>query len=88
MRQAIQTRYLGPTDHRGSRVKAFCQAGNVTIPWDDALDINLNHHRAFKALADKLGWKDRWHVGALPDNSGNVYVLSSAPFLDTWEAVD
>lgn len=31
MKQAIVTKFLGPTNYRGSRVKATCQAGSVTI---------------------------------------------------------
>jgi hypothetical protein len=28
--QAIQTRFLGPTNHRGARVVAWCDAGRAT----------------------------------------------------------
>jgi len=56
MFQAIETRYLGPTNHRGSRVKAKCQAGEVTVHWDHALNVEGNHERAAQALRDKLGW--------------------------------
>ncbi|TXH40544.1 MAG: hypothetical protein E6Q97_39425 [Desulfurellales bacterium] len=31
--QAIQTRYLGPTNSRGSRIKAWCDRGSITIPY-------------------------------------------------------
>lgn len=41
MRQAITTKYIGPTKHRGSRVVARAQAGEVTLAWDDALDIEI-----------------------------------------------
>ncbi len=74
MRQAIATRFLGPTDFRGSRVKATCQAGALTLSWDDACGIDDNHTAAARALATKLGWAGRWVVGGLPDGTGNVYV--------------
>jgi hypothetical protein len=37
MRQAIQTKWLGPTNFRGSRVKAFCEAGSLTMGWEHGL---------------------------------------------------
>jgi hypothetical protein len=74
MRQAIETKYLGPTNHRGSRVKATSQAGSITVSWDDALDVNDNHRAAAKALAKKLGWPGHYAEGGKADGSGNVYV--------------
>ena len=32
-RQSITTKYLPPTNSRGSRIKATCEAGSVTIPY-------------------------------------------------------
>jgi hypothetical protein len=79
MRQAITTKYLGPTNHRGSRVKATAQAGSITLGWDDALDVAANHARAALALANKFGWAmgalDRYHGGALPDGRGYCFVI-------------
>ena len=74
--QAIETKYLGPTNSRGSRVKASCQAGSVTVGWDDALDVDPNHDAAARALIAKFGWQKhgKWFRGARPDNKGNVYV--------------
>ena len=72
--QAITTKFIGPTNCRGSRVKATCQAGSVTIGWDDALDINENHDAAARALAEKFGWEGDWVGGGHPIGHGNVYV--------------
>ncbi len=79
MRQAIQTKYLGPTDNRGARVKAMCDAGSHTVPWDHAADVTDNHTLAAKALADRLGWVGQWLGGALGD--GYVYVCADS---DGW----
>ena len=76
MGQAIVTKYLRPTDCRGSRVKATAQAGSVTVEWDDALDADENHGRAAAALARKFGWKGRLIGGGLPSGTGNVYVFA------------
>ena len=54
--QAIQTRYISPTDYRGSRVKATAEAGSVTLSWDHALNATDNHRIAAETLAKKYGW--------------------------------
>lgn len=74
--QAILTKYLGATDYRPSRVKAWCQAGSVTVSWNHDVDVEANHAQAVQALLTKLGWgliKD-WQSGGLPNGSGNAYV--------------
>ena len=61
--QAIRTRYYGPTNTRGSRITASCEAGRLTVPYDHALDLDDNHKAAADALTAKLGWT-RWrYVG-------------------------
>jgi len=80
MRQAITTKFLGPTNFRGSRVKATCQAGTLTVQWEDAWDVEKNHTHAAEALASRLGWigdDSDWQLvgGGLPDGTGNAYVL-------------
>jgi hypothetical protein len=42
MRQAIVTKFLGPTDHRGSRIKATAEAGSITVSWDHGLGVEEN----------------------------------------------
>ena len=69
MAQAIQTKYIAPTDHKGARVKAFCAAGSVTVGFDYAGNEN---HAAALALLDKLGWAGKWLAGGV--DAGNVYV--------------
>lgn len=77
MRQAITTKFLGPTNFRGSRIKASAQAGSVTISYDHSTGSEENHLAAARALCDKFGWG--WPVagGALPDGTGNCYVLTT-----------
>lgn len=78
--QAIVTKYIGPTNFRGARVKARTETHTVTIPWDDALDVEQNHAAAAAALAFKFQWLGTWLGGGLPDTSGNAYVrVSSDP---------
>lgn len=72
-RQAITTKYIGPTNTRGSRIKASAQCGSVTISYDDSL--RDPHTEAAKAFAVKMGWAGHWYGGGLPDGKGNCYVL-------------
>ena len=78
MRQAIVTKYFGPTNARGSRIKAKAQAGSVTVYWDHALNSEENHRVAAMAFVKKWGWDEwkngRWEGGALPDDTGYAFV--------------
>lgn len=70
----IITKFFSPTNSRGSRIKATCQCGSITVPWDYALDVDVNHANAMKALINKfnLNWGNEWTVGS--NNEGYVFV--------------
>lgn len=70
--QAIFTKYIGPTNFRGSRVKASCEAKSIYLSWDDTLNSEQNHDMAAKELATQLDWHGQWYSGGL--ENGNVYV--------------
>jgi hypothetical protein len=54
MNYAITTKFIGPTNTRGSRVKAFLPSGlSVTLSWDHAIDPDANHRNAALACAQK-----------------------------------
>lgn len=87
--QAITTKYLGPTNHRPSRIKAECDAGSLTLGYhmldhsplirgDDA------HQRAAYALLLQLGWADQWDLasGTLK-RGGEVHVLVPKRYVST-----
>lgn len=70
--QAIETKYLGPTNYRGTRIKATAAAGALVFDYDHALNLADNHEAAARALLAKLEWDQdmaELHQGALP--SGN-----------------
>jgi hypothetical protein len=85
--QAIKTKYLPATDYRGSRVKATCERGSITISFSqDAKDAQEAHARAAAALVDKFiredekkygkgtnAWSGRYICGSF-DDSGYVFV--------------
>ena len=55
--KAIETKYLGPTNTRGSRIKAYdCDGNQITIPYDYALSHEEPHRKAAAAFIDKMGW--------------------------------
>ncbi len=54
--QAIRTRYHGPTNVRGSRIVAKCEAGSLTMPFDYALTVEGNHAKAAQLMLVRLGW--------------------------------
>jgi hypothetical protein len=74
-RQAIQTKFLGPTNSRGSRVKAFAAAGSVTISWDHRLNPEQNHRAAAEMFANRMNWTGKWFAGTLP--SGDMVFINA-----------
>ena len=56
---AIQTKYLGPTNTRGSRIKAWTNSGfNAVVSYPYQLSYEKCHFEAVKALVKKhnLDW--------------------------------
>ena len=78
--QAIQTRYYGPTNTRGSRIKAWASAGSITIPYPHELSGQACHRKAAEALVAKLGWNDSNYGGLLGgqlESGDYVFVFNS-----------
>lgn len=66
-RQAIQSKYLGPTNYRPARIKVWCDAKTRFVHWDHGHNPCENHYLATIALAKELGWNtDGCTFGALP----------------------
>lgn len=80
--QAIQTKYLGPTDSRGSRIKATAGGGeSITIPYPYEAREGVDAHAiAARALADKLHWTGTLVGGALPDGYAFVFTDAGATY--------
>ena len=74
-RAIIKTRFIGPTNHRGARIKATCQAGSVTIPYPYDLSSADVHWEGAKALIKKLNlqWGNQFTVGS--DNDGYYFIV-------------
>lgn len=64
--KAIKTTYHGPTNFRGSRIKATDEDGNsVYIPYPHELNSTEGHRKAAHALMEKMGWSGEVVTGSL-----------------------
>jgi hypothetical protein len=73
--QAITTKYYGPGNVRGSRIKASCERGSLTVGWDHSLDSTGNHIAAARALLAKFAGEDvAKYVGKAEDHHWGAFV--------------
>lgn len=77
----ILTKFCGPTNTRGARVKAYSADNRPStgrpdiayVSWDYAVSGETNHENAARKLATKIGYEsDKWHVGSA--QHGYVFV--------------
>ena len=76
---AIQTKYIGPTDTKPSRIVATTANGQrVTVSYDNA---SRNPHRdAALALCKKVGWTGTLAEGGTKEGSVFVFVDDQSSF--------
>lgn len=86
--QAIVTKYHGPTNTKGARISARCDAGSISISYPHELSGQDVHAAAAMALVRKLGWSTDaygdWVGGALPNQAG--YVFTNVSLNDTYQS--
>lgn len=63
--QAIICKYFGPSNVKGSRIKAQCAAGSITIDYPYGLSGQAVYRKAAEALVAKLGWNAPNYGGLL-----------------------
>lgn len=68
-RQSIVTKYHGPTNTKGHRISARCDAKRITVAYDYELNASENHAAAAAALAAELGWSGKLVGGNCGDSS-------------------
>lgn len=75
LQRVCETKYLGPTAHRGGRVRArhVTTRKSVTIPWDHALDAFENHAEAAERM---LGTRPQWSASV--DGGGYLFGVDPA----------
>jgi hypothetical protein len=72
--KAIETRYVGPTNTKGSRIIASDSDGNrVSISYPHELSGEACHRAAADRLCEKMGWTGRRAGGAT--KRGYVFVF-------------
>lgn len=76
-KQAIVTKYVGPTNSRGSRIIAKAFSGSLTVSYDDGLNPDENHARAAEAFAKKMNWAGTLAGGGMPSGDGYCFVFIS-----------
>ncbi|BAO20668.1 hypothetical protein X917_gp02 [Pseudomonas phage PPpW-4] len=69
--QAIQTKYMGPTDTKGSRVQVTCAGQTRYFGWDHALGSCDNHIKAAEVFAKEWAASFKLHSAIL---KAGVYV--------------
>lgn len=74
--QAITTKFIGPSNHRGSRIRAKAAAGSIIVAYNSGWSTDRNHDEAAHALCRKFGWRGTYIRGGMPDECGNVYVAT------------
>lgn len=73
---AIETRYIGPSNTRGSRyVAETCNGHRTYSGANDSLDSEENHRAVAKKLAEKYGWLDRNNLVGGGSKRGMVWVF-------------
>lgn len=77
--KAIETKYLGPTDFRGARIKADDGDGNtITIPYPyEGAYGDDKHRRAAVALCEKMQWTGADTLVGGATKRGYVFVFTS-----------
>ena len=84
---AIHTKYIGPTNSRGSRIKAYTCGGKglrgfeVTISYPHELSGEACHFEAVKALVKKyeLNWNlENMRYGDSADGKGFSFCFASS----------
>ena len=85
--QAIHTKFIGATNSRGSRIKAYTAGAfgrkgfETTIPYDHACDSLGAHFQAVKALIEKhqLDWStDGMRYGDSADGKGFCFCFDES----------
>lgn len=71
--QAILTKYLPATNLRGSRIKASCERGSITIPYPHELSGEHCHIAAADALTAKFVAEDEKKYGPYKGEKGNPW---------------
>lgn len=65
--KAIQIKYLSATNNKGSRWKAWTEAGSMTVGYNYALDPKENALALATAYCEKYDWSMPKGIGSIPN---------------------
>lgn len=91
--QAITTKFVAPTNTKGSRVQVKSWLGTTYFGWDHALDGKENHIAAVREHLDKKASETAplfpAAAGVLPDGAGYCVVVQHGAVADdaVWAAL-
>jgi len=74
-RQAIETKYYGPTNHKGSRIRVKAEAGTQWFSWDYSKEVSENHAICANMFANDLGWLEHSKLIGGGTQTGYVFVM-------------
>lgn len=74
--KAITTKFFGPTNSHGARIKASTEDQSVTISYDYSLSPEKLHAKAAVALCKKMGWTGTLISGGV--KGGYVFVFANS----------
>ena len=79
--QSIQTKYLPATESNGSRIKAKCARGSITIPFPHELTGDETHRAAVYALVLRFTNEDFYSQGIPRETNfwNRAFVSGSLP---------
>lgn len=77
--QAIITKYLGPTNSRGARIKAECGRGKIFFSYPYELSGDEVHRAAVKALISKFNAEDQKEFGRTVTSWNHQFITGQIP---------
>lgn len=77
--QAIQTRYLPATNFKGSRIKATCERGSITIDYPHELSGEEVHRAAVHALIARFVKEDESRYGTGRNPWARPFITGGLP---------
>ena len=81
--KAIVTKYIGPTNYRGSRIKAYAE-GVKPLTISRNSEARNPHREAAEQLAKRHGWNHVLVEGGMPDGAQSVFVMLPDWCIEGW----
>lgn len=77
--QTITTKYIGPSNTKGSRIKASCEAKSIIRSKDCSLSTDNAHIVVAQELKDAMGWQGVMIGGHTKE--GMIFVFQNSDYI-------